>query len=120
MDNMMIGDWSVDYKLLDPQEMIEVDASDSGYTSGNIKIFGNHQEASIYLNKNCNNKFGKTINHVLIHEFIHLLMYDLDSYIDAKFPNTYKDNHFNELEEQFVNRVTSSIWNIMNNRYIND
>jgi Zn-dependent peptidase ImmA (M78 family) len=116
----MIGDWDVDYELLDFQKMIDVDASDSGYTSGNIKTYGNHQEALIYLNKNCSNRFRKTIKHTLIHEFIHLLMYDLDSYINAKFPNTYKDDYFNELEEQFVNRVTSSIWNIMNNRYVDD
>jgi len=120
IDNMMIGDWSVDYELLDPQKMIDVDVSDNGYTNGNIRLFTRHQEAQIYLNNNCCSKFGRTINHVLIHEFIHLLMHDFDSYINAKFPNTYKDDYFNELEEQFVNRVTSSIWNIMNNRYINE
>jgi hypothetical protein len=120
MDTLETGNWKVDFEILDPQKMIEVDASESGYTNGNIKVYGQHEEAMIYLNKKCIEKFDTTINHVLIHEFIHLLMYDFDSYINAKFPDTYKDDYFNELEEQFVNRMSKSIWNMLNTIYTNE
>ena len=113
MDNLKLADWKVSYELINNDTMIKMMDNHDTYF-GMVSYKPNVEEATIYINTE------KDYDHriTLIHEFLHIMMIDYIQYIKSRYNVT--DLFSNQLEERFINRLTYSIMNIMDNRYINE
>ena len=109
-----LGNYDVKYEVL-PRSEMDDKLTDGTRNDGLLFVDPKHEVADIYLCNDLDNNdnWPKIPEVVLLHEFIHLLMYEFDSYVSAKYPDTEKDDHFNTLEEQFINRLSRSIWSLI-------
>ena len=75
--------------------------------SGDIKVDLKDKNATILIAKD---KTGKD-NAVILHELIHLMLWEFDHFIEEKVPNNKKDEYFDLLEKTVADLTEAIVEN---------
>lgn len=84
-----LQDWDLELKL------IEFKRADGYPQSGDIKVDSKNKKAIVLITKE---ETGKD-SAVILHELIHLILWDFDHLIEEDLPKNKKDQYFNLLEK---------------------
>ncbi len=96
---LKLTDWSIGYKF------VVFHRKDNFPQKGDIKVNINKKSATVLLLKD-----RKDYSNTILHELIHLLLWDYDSYTEKNISKDKKDKYFEKLEKT-VASLTEIIWN---------
>lgn len=96
---LSLEDWTLNIRL--------VDFNRKDYQqSGDIEVDRKHKKATILFSNNPQ----KEDEYIVVHELIHLLLWEYDHFCENLVPKNKKDRYFDLLEETTVNFTNILLW----------
>lgn len=92
-----LNDWMIDFKF------VQFNRADGFPQKGDIKVTLKNKRATILLREE-----NKNIEQTIVHELVHLFLWDLDIYAEKNIPKNKKDPYFEKLEYT-VSKITKII-----------
>jgi len=108
LDELPFGNWRLNLFFIRADEMMSI--TESPTTFGATKIKNNMEFANIYLNIDAIYEEWDIPEETLIHEMVHVLHNNVNSYIKT----TYETNdYYINITEQFINHMSAGIYNLL-------